>query len=172
MFDWLQRLFHREQTSKKEKAISALLFFFYIFLVGFRGNIMDGKERMFYETLMKPSAVLPEWLTPFIWTAVFVLIGLSAYHIWNFYKSDHLRKIFVGLYIINGLLIYLWPHMFFAQQSISGALYVIIGLIIVIELMVLTAFKTNHKAAYMLIPYLLWVLYMTYLNANFLILNA
>ncbi len=133
---------------------------------------MDGKERVFYETLMKPSAILPEWLTPFIWTSVFVLIGLSAYHVWNFYKSDHLRKIFVGLYVINGLLIYLWPHMFFAQQSISGALYVIIGLIIVIELMVLTAFKANHKAAYMLIPYLLWVLYMTYLNANFLILNA
>ena len=172
MFDWLKRLFHREQTSKKERVISAFLFFVYIFLVGFRGNIMGGEERTFYETLMKPTATPPDWLFPFVWTAIFVLIGLSGYHAWNFYKSDRLRKIFAGLYVINGLLIYLWPYMFFTQQSINGALYVIIGLIIVAELMILTAFKTNHKSAYLLLPYLLWILYATYLNTNFLILNV
>ena len=172
MFDWLKKFFHKEQTSKKEKLISAFLFFVYIFLVGFRGNIMRGEERTFYETLMKPEVIPPDWLFPFIWTILFVLIGFAGYYVWNFYKSDRLRKIFAGLYAVNGLLIYLWPYMFFTQQSISGALYVIIGLIIVIELMILVAFKTNHKSAYMLIPYLLWILFVIYLNANFLILNA
>ena len=172
MFNWLQKLFHREQTSKKEKLISATIFFIYIFALGYRGNIIDMQGKAFYESLMKPAATPPEWLFPFIWTALFVLIGLSAYYVWNFYQSNQMRKWFAGLYFVNGLLIYLWPYMFFAQQSISGALYAIIALIIVVELMILAAFKTNHKAAYMLLPYLLWILYATYLNTNFLILNV
>jgi len=172
MFDWLRHLFHREQTSKKEKLISGLIFFTYIFLMGFRGNMMQGDEWTFYESLLKPGFTPPGWVFPFVWTTIFVLIGLAGYHTWNFYKSNQLRKIFAGLYAINGILVYLWPYVFFTQQSISGALYVIIGLIIVIELMILTAFKNNHKAAYMLIPYLLWVLFATYLNTTFLILNA
>lgn len=172
MFNWLQQLFHREQTSKKEKIISSLLFFAYIFTLGYRGNVMGEEEQLFYQSLMKPDFTPPEWVFPFVWTALFVLIGLAGYYVWNFYISDRLRKWFAGLYAINGLLIYLWPHAFFTLQSLHGALYAIIGLIIVVELMILIAFKTNHKAAYMLIPYLLWLLFATYLNISFLALNT
>ncbi len=172
MFDWLKNLFHREQTSKKEKIISALIFFFYIFFLGYRGNIMTTAGKTFYESLAKPASAPPDWLFPFIWTALFVLIGLSAYYVWNFYKSDRYRKLFVLLYAVNGLLVFLWPYMFFTQQAITTALYVIVGLIIIIELMILAAFKTNHKAAYLLVPYLVWVLYATYLNTTFIALNS
>ena len=58
-----------------------------------------------------------------------------------------------------------------ARNAIISALYVIIGLIIVIELMVLVAFKSNQKAAYMLLPYLAWVLFATYLNVSIIALN-
>ena len=172
MFNWLQTLFLREQTTKKEKIISGLLAFVYIFALGYRGNIMDASSKAFYETLMKPTVTPPEWLFPFVWTTLFVLIGLAGYHVWNFFENDRARKWFAALYFVNGLLIYLWPYLFFTRHSISGALYAIVALIIVIEVMILMAFKTNHKAAYMLVPYLLWVLFATYLNISMLVLNA
>ncbi len=172
MFDWLNKLFHKEQTSKKEKIISSAIFFFYIFALGYKGNSMGTTEWEFYKSLAKPNMVPPEWLFLFIWAVLFVLIGLSAFYIWNHYKSNYYRKLFVVLYAINGILVYLWPQIFFVHQSIASALYVIIGLIILVELMILAAFKTNHKAAYMLVPYLLWILYATYLNTSFITLNS
>lgn len=172
MFDWLKKLFQREQTSKKEKIISSLIFFFYIFFFGYRGNVMEGAQKTFYDSLIKPSITPPEWVFPFVWTALFILIGLSAYYVWNFYKSDHYRKLFILLYAVNGLLVFLWPYVFFTKQAIITALYIIVALIIVIELMILAAFKTNHKAAYLLVPYLIWVLFATYLNTSFIALNS
>lgn len=172
MFDWLKNLFQREQTSKKEKIISALIFFFFIFFVGYQGSIMEKAEMTFYDSLVKPAVTPPNWIFPFVWTALFVLIGLAGYYVWNYYTSDRYRKIFIFLYAINGLLIYLWPHLFFTKQAITDALYVIVLMIILIEAMILVAFKTNHKAAYMLVPYLLWVLYATYLNVTFIALNS
>ncbi len=172
MFNWLQKLLHREQTSKKEKLASGFIAFLYIFTLGYQGNIMDKGGQAFYETLIKPGATPPEWLFPFVWTALFVLIGLSAYYAWNFYDNDRYRKIFVGLYAANGILVYLWPCFFFTRQDITSALYIIITLIIVIELMIVTAFKVNHRSAYLLMPYLAWILFATYLNASFLILNS
>jgi len=172
MFNWLQNLFHREQTSKKEKMISGFIAFVYIFALGYRGNIMDEQGKAFYDALMKPAATPPDWLFPFVWTALFVLIGLAGYYVWNFYENDRARKWFAGLYFVNGLLIFLWPYSFFTLHSVASALYVIIALIIVIESMILLAFKTNHKAAYLLAPYLLWVLFATYMNINILVLNA
>lgn len=172
MFERLKDFFHREQTSKREKLISALLFFGFIFLVGFRGNIMDGESMTFYNSLIKPTATPPNWIFPFIWSALFVLIGMAGYYVWNFYQSDKLRKLFIALYVVNGIFIYLWPQFFYIKESLSGSLYIIVGLIIIAELMILAAFKENHKAAYMLIPYLLWLLFATYLNISIITLNA
>jgi tryptophan-rich sensory protein len=133
---------------------------------------MGPKEWAFYQSLAKPAVNPPSWVFPVVWTILFVLIGLAGYYVWNFFKSDRYRKIFSLLYVINGFLIYFWPYVFFTMQNITGALYVIVAMIILIEVMILVAFKTNHKAAYMLMPYLLWVLFATYLNTTLIVLNS
>jgi translocator protein len=172
MFNWLKQLFHKEQTSKKEKMISGLISFIYIFALGFAGGGMDDRTKAFYNTLMKPNLNPPNWVFPIVWTILFALIGLTGYYIWNFYKSDLYRKIFAALYAVNGIFVYLWSYVFFEKQNISGALYVIVAMIILIELMILTALKTNHRASYLLIPYFLWVLFATYLNTTLITLNG
>lgn len=171
MFNFLRNLFHHEQTSKKEKLISALVFFFYIFFMGYAGGDISGNIGSFYGSLTKPSLTPPNWVFPIVWTILFVLIGLAGYYVWNFYENSLYRKIFAALYAINGILVYLWPYIFFQKQLITTALYVIIGLIIVIELMIITAFNVNRKAAYILMPYLLWVLFAMYLNTSIIVLN-
>jgi len=93
------------------------------------------------------------------------------YRVWNYYESYFKRRLFSFLYFINGIFIYLWSYLFFGQHDMAGAFYVIIGIIIVAELMIITAFHNNKRASYILIPYLLWILFATYLNATIIILN-
>jgi translocator protein len=172
MFHWLKNLFHKEETSKKEKIISAIIFFLYIFAIGFANGGMDTKSQAFYNSLIKPGLTPPGWVFPIVWTILFALIGLTGYYIWNYYKNDRYRKIFSALYVVNGIFIYLWSYVFFRMQDITSALYVIVAMIILIEIMILVAFKTNHKAAYLLMPYFLWVLFATYLNTAIIGLNG
>lgn len=133
---------------------------------------MNAMQNSFYASLIKPEGTPPNWVFPIVWTVLFILIGLSAYYVWNHYKDELYRKIFVGLYAVNGLLVFLWPYLFFAKNNITGALYMILVLIVIIELMILAAFRVNHKSAYLLIPYLLWVFFATYLNTSFIVLNS
>jgi benzodiazapine receptor len=170
MFQWLKNLFARTQTtSKKEKILSSIISFGYIFLLGYGGS---SRPDAFYAALKKPAAVPPNWVFPIAWTILFVLIGLAGFYVWNHYESNFKRKLFAFFYAINGILVYLWSYLFFGLHDINTPLYVIIGMIIVAELMIVTAFGTNRKAAYLLLPYLAWILFATYLNSSIILLNA
>ena len=171
MFHWLSNLFRRPQTSTREKWISGLVATAYIFGWGFAGGRMNAKTSAFYEALQKPGLTPPNWVFPVVWTILFGLIAWSGYEIWNHFATNRLRKIYAILYAINGMLIHQWSYWFFERQSISNALYIIVAMVIVIELMILSAFKSNQRAAYALLPYFLWVLFATYLNISIVALN-
>ena len=168
MLNWFKNLFKFKQTSKKEKIISAVLAFAYVFVMGYAGNVQPDK---WYETLNKPDIVPPSYVFGIVWIILFVLLGYSMYRVWNYYDTDFKRKFFAILYAANGLLIYWWSQLFFGRHDMAGAFYVIIGIIILAELMIITAFHNNKRAAYILFPYLLWILFATYLNATIIILN-
>lgn len=169
MLNWLKNLFSKEHTTpKKEKIISGLIFFGYIFLLGYAGS---SNPDSFYQALTKPSLTPPGWVFPIAWTILFILIGLSGYYVWNHYSSAFRRKLFTFLYAINGIFIFLWSYLFFGLDDIKTPLYIIIGIIIIAELMIITAFGTNRKSAYLLLPYLAWILFATYLNATIIMLN-
>lgn len=172
IINWIKSLLHHEQTTKKEKMVSGILFFGYIFILGYAGNQWNPTTRAFYDSLVKPEITPPNWTFSVVWLILFTCIALSGYYAWNHYEDEQKRKLFTLLYGLNGLLAFGWSYTFFGLQMIDKALYVIIGLIIVIELMILTAFKVNQKSAYLLLPYLGWVLFATYLNTAFVILNG
>jgi translocator protein len=168
MLNFIKNLFKIKKTSKQEKIVSAILAFGYVFLMGYGGS---SRPDEWYKNLIKPDAVPPAYVFPIVWTILFVLLGYSMYQVWNYYESDIRRKLFIALYVINGVFIYLWSHLFFGQHNINGAFFTIIGIIIVAELMIITAFHSNKRAAYVLIPYLVWILFATYLNATIIVLN-
>ena len=169
MLNWLKNIFSREQTSKKEKTLSAIIAFVYVAGLGLLGF---SKPDAWFESLNKSTAQPPDILSAIVWLILFVLIAVSGYYVWNHYKTKFRRNLFVVLYAINGVLICLWSYLFFGQHNIINALFAMIGLIIVAEVMILVAFANKKSAAYFLIPYLIWVLYVTYLNATIFVLNS
>lgn len=169
MFDFLKKLFHHEQTSKREKIISAVLAFGYVIALGMANQ--KAMQSEWYQALIKPDVQPPDAVFAIVWTILFVLIGLSGYFAWNFYASNTGRKLFAVFYALNGLLMAAWTHQFFVKHSVGNGVISIVGLIIVIEAMIITGFYTNKKSSYLLLPYLLWILFAMYLNIQYLILN-
>ena len=162
------KFLHREQTSRKEKIISAVIAFFYVFCLG---TCLSSKPSHFYMNLNKPVLTPPNWVFPIVWTFLFILIALAGYWAWNHYEEKIERGLFAALYFANGILIYLWSTFFFGNNDPASAMVIIIGMIIIIEAMVTIGYRVNKKSGLILLPYFLWVLFASYLNLMILVLN-
>lgn len=172
IINWIKSIIFQEQTSKKEKLISGAIAFGYIFTLGYAGNLWNEQRDTFYNSLIKPDNTPPDALFSVVWLLLFIAIGFSGYWAWNHFQSKKYRQLYTILYFINGIFVFLWPTLFFGKQDINSALYLIVALILLVEVMILTAFKVNRKSAYLLVPYLLWLFFAAYLNIGFVVLNG
>ena len=135
-----------------------------VYLVAAAGSLFTAGNTSgeWYDSI-KPSITPPGWVFPIVWNILFFLIALSLYFAWNSAKIKEKKKIAL-VFGINFLLNILWSFLYFFLKNPSLAFIDIIILEISIVTMILTAYKTSKKAAYLLIPYLLWVGFASVLN--------
>ncbi len=123
-----------------------------------------------YNGLTKPPFSPPDWLFAPVWSVLYFLIALSL--IIYSVKKTNLNK--VKGYVCFGLQIilnFLWIPAFFALKNITLALIIVILLNIFIIMTVRYFFAVSKVASLLLVPYLIWTLFATYLNFSYLILN-
>jgi len=124
-----------------------------------------------YTTLYKPGFTPPNWLFAPVWTALYFIMAIAAYLVWQKgIKAEGVKKALI-LFLMQLLLNGLWSIFFFGLRSPLLGLMDIIALIIVLTLTIFKFYKINKIAAYLLLPYLLWVLYATALNLAIVLLN-
>ena len=123
-----------------------------------------------FESLNKPSFNPPGWIFGPVWTLLYILMGLSFFHIWIKPRIKE-RTVAQIIYIVQLLLNFAWSFLFFYYHDIALALIDIIVLDIVVVIMLLKFYQLKPTAAYLNIPYLLWILFATALNAAFYFLN-
>ncbi|MGN0966495.1 MAG: TspO/MBR family protein [Candidatus Coprovivens sp.] len=117
-----------------------------------------------YGSLNKPDLAPPAVVFPIVWTILYVLMGVSLYM--NRNNKKNMVTFFIQL-----MLNYLWVFVFFGMQSWLGGFIVIILLDVMILYTILEFYKENKLSAYMLIPYLLWCIFASYLNFQIFLLN-
>jgi len=120
-----------------------------------------------YLELVKPSFNPPSWIFGPVWTVLFFLMGISLFLIW---KDKHDWKAF----FIFGLQLFLnvlWSAFFFGLQNITLALIEIFILWIAILFTIISFYRINKTAAYLLLPYIIWVSFAIILNFNIYLLN-
>lgn len=122
-----------------------------------------------YAFLIKPALNPPSWIFGPVWTLLYTLMGVASYLVWKTKKSW--RKRALGLYFMHLVVNASWSLIFFGEQNIAMALGTIVLLDILIFWVVRRFYKVSKIAAYLMIPYLLWVLFATYLNASLFFLN-
>jgi len=123
-----------------------------------------------YASLNRPFFSPPNWVFGPVWTSLYILLGISFFLIWKEEASKE-RDLAIKVFSIQLFLNFAWSFIFFYFNLIGAALIEIILLWISIALMIYLFYKIKPVAAYMNIPYLLWVSFATILNAGYYFLN-
>lgn len=139
-------------------------------LVGIIGSIFTiSAIPTWYTTLVKPSLNPPAWIFGSVWTTLYLLMGISLWLVWKS-NSKEKRKA-TWLFVVQLVLNAVWSPIFFGAHSIGSALAVIVFLWTAIVLTILIFKKISKIAAWLLLPYILWVSFAVYLNFSIWILN-
>ncbi len=124
-----------------------------------------------YAGLQKPSFTPPNWLFGPVWTALYALMGVSAYFVWRKRASAGGVKTALSIFGAQLVLNVLWSVTFFGLRSLLGGLVLIVALWVAILLTIITFFRISKTAGVLLIPYILWVSFATALNYSVWVLN-
>ncbi len=123
-----------------------------------------------FETLHHPSFRPPNWLFGPVWTVLYLLMGISIYLIW-IQQATSMRKRVIIIFAIQLSLNFIWSFLFFYFHAIGFALVEIIVLWVCIFILIFQFRKVKPLAAYLNIPYIIWVTFALILNAGYFWLN-
>jgi translocator protein len=138
-------------------------------LGGLGAFLTSGSISSWYSTLVRPPGTPPNWVFGPVWSTLYAMIGISFALIW---QQGGLGKNRLTFFFFAQLFLNLiWTPVFFGAHLIVPALIVIILMWLFIALTIRAFAKVSKPAAYLLIPYLLWVSYATYLNVGYAVLN-
>jgi translocator protein len=124
-----------------------------------------------YASLAKPNWTPPNSAFAAVWTTLYVMMALSIWLMWERAADGPAKFRAVVLFGVQLVLNAAWPPVFFALHQIRLALVVISALALAIAATIAAAWHVHRLAALLLVPYLLWVIYATVLNAGIVVLN-
>lgn len=124
-----------------------------------------------YVTLNKPGFTPPNWVFGPAWFTLYALMGIALYLVFSkgLGKKDVQHSIYLfGLQLIVNVF---WSAVFFGAHSLLGGLVVIVLLWVLILATILRFFRISPAAGVLLIPYLAWVSFASFLNFSIVKLN-
>lgn len=143
--------------------------------VGGLAALIAGDSMATFDTFNKPPLAPPAWLFPVAWTLLYILMGLACYVVWTRSTSKQLtakEKLF--FFVVYGLQLafnFFWSIFFFNLEWHLFAFVWIIALWLMIVCLMVWGTKNNRMVMWLLLPYLLWVTFASYLNIMIAILN-
>lgn len=124
-----------------------------------------------YGQLNQPPLSPPSAVFPVVWTTLFLLMGISAYLV-TMKRSDGLKSFDLpAVYWIQLIVNFIWPLIFFNLAIYGIALAWLILLIILVIYMIFQFHDITPAAGWLQVPYLLWLIFASYLNAGIWLLN-
>jgi len=137
---------------------------------GISGYVTISAISSWYSTLVKPSFNPPNWIFGPVWTTLYILMGYSSYRIYQSPKSDS-RNQALTIYGLQLIFNFFWSILFFKFHLLGVALIEISILLSLLILMFIRFKQIDRTAAFLNIPYLIWVSFATILNAAIWSLN-
>ena len=140
--------------------------------VGAAAGLLTREDVKLYEaTIRKPPLSPPGWVFPVVWSLLYALMSTGAARI-SLTEPSEKRRRCLRLYLAQLGLTFLWPFLFFGLQAFSFAFFWLVLLWALLVWMTLSFRELDRPAAYLQIPYLVWVFFAGYLNFGVWILNG
>jgi benzodiazapine receptor len=156
------------KASQTGKLITSLIL--PIGIGGIAGMFTTDAIPGWYATLNQPTFNPPNWVFGPVWTTLYIIMGISLFMIWRL-EAGNKRNQAILIFMVQLLLNFCWSFFFFYFNMIGVALLDIFVLWITIIIMLVHFYKIKPLAAYINIPYLLWVTFATALNIAYFFLN-
>ena len=123
-----------------------------------------------YRLAEKPALTPPEIVFPIVWTILYTLMGISAARVWIASEGKGSNGGLM-LYAIQLVANFFWSVIFFTLKAYGFAFFWLLFLWLLVLLMIISFSKTDKIAAYLQVPYLLWLSFAGYLNFMVWMLN-
>lgn len=128
-------------------------------------------DKKWYDDLVKPEFQPPSWIFAPVWSILYLLMFISFLLI----LKAEVQPITVYAYIFFIIQLFLnlsWSPIFFELHQLKKALFVCVSLTIAVFIMIILFFMISKLAAVLLVPYLLWLCFASYLNFKIWKLNG
>lgn len=140
-------------------------------LTGVIAGILTGGGMETFADVNKPPLSPPGWLFPVVWTILYTLMGISSYIVITSGKPQEQTSDALRIYIVQLAVNFMWPFLFFTMGWYLFAFMWLVLLWILVFIMIVMFKDISKLAAYLNIPYLLWLTFAGYLNFAIWILN-
>ena len=142
-------------------------------LAGIIGSVFTAPaiSSGWYASLVTPTLNPPAWVFGPVWTILFALMGIAAFLVWKKGLATPGIKRALIIFDVQLGLNALWSIIFFGLHSPGVAFVEIIFLWLAILATIITFAKISKSAAWLLVPYILWVSFAGYLNFSIWMLN-
>ncbi len=157
-------------TPATRRFVSLFIFVLLCLLIGAAGGLSTASSlKDWYVGLQKPPLNPPSWVFGPVWTTLYIFIAVAGWRIWGAASSDtrRLKMLYVAQLFLNGI----WSFLFFGMRQPLAGLVDIVLLWVCLVLLTTKTLRTDKIAGCLLVPYLLWVSFASYLNAALWWLN-
>ena len=130
---------------------------------GLAGLLPREATEIYHSTIVKPALSPPAIVFPIVWAILYALMGIGAARVWMAPLSPA-RTRSLRLFLLQLAFNFFWSILFFNFQAFGLAFFWLAVLWILILRMILSFYEVDRLAAWLQLPYLLWVLFAAYLN--------
>lgn len=140
--------------------------------VGFLAALFSGGgTKQFALYANKPPLTPPSVVFPVVWGILYALLGIGTARIWELSESRQRSKA-LNWFIIQLVLNFFWTLVFFNAAAYGVASVWVVVLWTAVFVMILQFSKLDKPAAWLQIPYLLWLTFATYLTFGVWLMNG
>ena len=136
-----------------------------IVLLGFLSGKFanSGFGNRWFDALEKPAIMPPGWAFGAAWTVLYILMGLAFAMILHA-RGARGRGGAIALFLLQLLLNLAWSPLFFRAHQVGSALILILVLLVVVAVTALLFARIRRVAGLLLLPYLAWLVFASFLN--------
>ncbi len=146
--------------------VKKLFYIFFPLIMGtFVGLIISSYQD--YAFLVKPLLSPPSYLFPIVWSILYLLLGISFF----LYRKNNNNSKTIKIYYLSLFVNLFWSIFFFVLKWYLFTIFWTILLLILVIYLLYLFYQEYKPALYLNIPYLIWLIFATYLTINIYILN-